>query len=293
MEERFGASELDSKKILNGLSDETKQYAEVCSLNGLTNCQENALARIWMAQDSLPADLTAWNLSDDLIVLRDCGMIDMQTDMSHTLAFVQKLLPGGREHYQKVRRERKSFVHLRDSADELIGRLVSDCDRDGGDIPPECYEDRLSDYQTLSRKGLIKVIWADDKPYHVQIMDMGREYVEGDFPLEAAVKIENNPTFNNVNYGPSATSSSNATAETSATVTLGMTIQSLIDMDIEDSLKEMAEAALKELDSAAKSKDKTGFAEKLERAASIAKSASTLAGVMLPFFQTAIQNLLS
>ena len=64
-------------------------------MNGLTNCQENALARIWMAQDSLPADLTAWNLSDDLIVLRDCGMIDMQTDMSHTLAFVQKLLPGG------------------------------------------------------------------------------------------------------------------------------------------------------------------------------------------------------
>lgn len=107
------------------------------------------------------------------------------------------------------------------------------------------------------------------------------------------MKIENNPTFNNVNYGPSATSSSNATAETSATVTLGMTIQSLIDMDIEDSLKEMAETALKELDSAAKSKDKTGFAEKLERAASIAKSASTLAGVMLPFFQTAIQNLLS
>ena len=262
-------------------------------MNGLTNCQENALARIWMAQDSLPADLTAWNLSDDLIVLRDCGMIDMQTDMSHTLAFVQKLLPGGREHYQKVRRERKSFVHLRDSADELIGRLVSDCDRDGGDIPPECYEDRLSDYQALSRKGLIKVMWADDKPYHVQIMDMGREYVEGDFPLEAAVKIENNPTFNNVNYGPSATSSSNATAETSATVTLDMTIQSLIDMDIEDSLKEMAETALKELDSAAKSKDKTGFAEKLERAASIAKSASTLAGVMLPFFQTAIQNLLS
>lgn len=262
-------------------------------MNGLTNCQESALARIWMVQSSLPGDFTEWNITGDLIVLRDCGMIDMQTDMSHTLAFVRKLLPVGREHYQEVRWERKRLVYLRDSADELIGRLVSDCDRSGDDIPPECHEDRMSDYQALGKAGLLEVTWADNKPYHVKITDMGRAYVEGDFPVEAAVKIENNPIFNNVNYGSDATSKSSATAEANVNVTLGMTIQALIDMDIEDSLKEEAEMALKELDGTAKAKDKTGFAEKLERAASIAKSTSTLASVMLPFFQTAIQNLLS
>lgn len=107
------------------------------------------------------------------------------------------------------------------------------------------------------------------------------------------VKIEYNPTINNVNYGPTATSSSSAAFETNVNITLGMTIQALIDMNIEDSLKERAEAALKELDDASKAKDKTGFAEMLERAASTAKSGTTLAGVMLPFFQTAIHNFLS
>lgn len=261
-------------------------------MNGLSNSQETALARIWREQDSLPGDFTDWNITDDLVVLRDCGMIDMESDASLTLAFVHRLLPKGREHYQEVRRERRHFVSLRDPADELIGILVTDCDRCGCDVPPKYYDNRLSDYQALSRNGLIKVFWAEDKPYHVQITDMGRDYVEGDFPMEEPVKIEYNPTINNVNCGPTATSSSRATSETNANITLGMAIQALIDMEIEDGLKDEAETALKELDAAAKTKDTTGFAEKLEHAASIAKSASSLASVMLPFVQAAIQNLL-
>lgn len=106
-------------------------------LNGLTNCQESALARIWMAQDSLPGDFTEWGITADLIVLRYCSMIDMQSDMSLTLAFVQRLLPKGREHYQEVRRERRRFLGLRDHADELIGLLAADCDRQGCDDPPK------------------------------------------------------------------------------------------------------------------------------------------------------------
>lgn len=262
-------------------------------MNELTNRQESALARIWMVQDSLPGNFTEWGITDDLVVLRDCGMIDMQSDMSLTLAFVQRLLPKGREHYHEVRRERRRFVSIRDSSDELIGLLVADCDRCGCDVPPKYYDNRLDDYRALCRNGLINISWADNKPYHVQITDMGWEYVEGFFPVEEAVKIEYNPTINNVNYGSTATSSSNATSETNVNITLGMTIQALIDTDIEDSLKEEAETALKELDDASKTEDKAGFAEKLERAASIAKSASTLASIMLPFFQTAIQNLLS
>lgn len=260
-------------------------------MNGLNNRQESALARIWIAQDSLPGDHTDWGIADDLVVLRDCGMIDMQTDMNHTFAFVWRLLPEGRNHYQEIRRKRRSFVRLRDSADELIGILVADCDRYGNDDPLRYYEGRERDYQALSRAGLLKVMWGDNAPYRVQITDMGWEYVVGDFPTEVPMKIENNPTFNNIVFGSDLSSSSSATAETKCNVTLGMTIQAIVDMDIEGELKEEAEAALKELDAAAKTKDKMGFAEKLEQAASITKSASTLVGVMLPFVRTALQEL--
>lgn len=122
---------------------------------------------------------------------------------------------------------------------------------------------------------------------------MGRAYVEGIFPVEATVIIENNPIINNTNYGSSATSNSSAASETNTHITLGMTIQTIVDMDIEEGLKEEAEKVLRELDAAAKAKDKSGFVNKLEHAASIAKSASALASTMLPFFQTAIQHLLS
>lgn len=261
-------------------------------MDGLNNRQESALARIWIVQDSLPEDFTNWDITDDLVVLRDCGMIDMQTDMSHTLAFVQRLLPEGRNHYREIRRKRRSFVSLRDSADELIGLLVADCDRYGSDVPLKYYEGRMGDYQALSRAGLIKVMWGDNGPYNAQITNKGWEYVEGDFPTEVLMKIENNPTFNNVVFGPDASSTSSATAVTKCNITLGMTIQAIVDMDIEGELKEEAETALKELDVAAKTKDKASFAEKLEKAASIAKSASALAGVMLPFFEVALQHLL-
>lgn len=261
-------------------------------MEGLTNSQESALARIWMAQRSLPDDFTEWGITDDLLVLRDCGMIDMQTDWGQTLAFVRCLLPLGRDHYTKARKARKRCANLRDSADELIGRLCADCDKDGSDVPPKYYEDRLDDYRALSRAGLLDVMWADNRPYHVRITDKGFEYVEGDFMMEATVNIENNFTNNNVINGGSASANAEASAEASSAVTLGMTIQALLDTELEAEVKEKAEASLKELDAAARNKDKSGFAEKLERAASIAKSTSVLAGIMLPFFKTAIQQLL-
>lgn len=261
-------------------------------MEGLTNRQESALARIWMAQSSLPDDFTDWSITDDLLVLRDCRMIDMQTDWGQTLAFVQRLLPLGREHYTKVRKTRKSCANLRDSADELIGRLCVDCDKDGGDVPPRYYEGRVDDYRSLSKAGLLDIMWADNKPYHVRITNKGFEYVEGDFMMEATVNIENNFTNNNVINGGSASANAEALAEASGTVTLGATIQALLDTDLEAEVKEEAEVSLKELDAAARNEDKSGFAEKLEHAASIAKSTSSLAGIMLPFFKTAIQQFL-
>lgn len=262
-------------------------------MNGLTNSQEVALARILMAQDQLPGDFTEWGITADLIALRDCGMLEMHTDASGEFAYVLRLLPLGHSHYQEVRAERRGFVRLRDSADELIGVLVLDCDRNGTDVPAVYFEDRITDYQALDRAGLLKVMWAENKAYYVQVTDAAWQYVEGTFPMEKAVKIENNITNNNVINGVNATADSSASATARSSVTLGVTIQAILDMDIDEQLKERAEASLKELDAAAKAKDKTSFAEKLERAASIAKSASVLAGVMLPFFETAIQRLFS
>lgn len=238
-------------------------------------------------------DFTSLGITKELIALRECRMIDMSTDMGHELAFVRRVLPEGLTHYQMVREQRKKFINLRDSADELIGLLVADCDRDVCEIAPRYYEDHESDYRALSKAGLLEISWADNKPYIVQITNNGREYVEGTFSLEETLRIENNPTINNVIYGSSAFSSSHAVAEANNKVTLGVAIQAIIDMDIDAVVKEKAEAALKELDSASKARDKTTFAEKLERAASIAKSTSRLADVMLPFIHTALQQLLA
>ena len=110
--------------------------------------------------------------------------------------------------------------------------------------------------------------------------------------VEATVNIENNFTNNNVISGGSASTNAEASAEANGSVTLGMTIQTLLDTSLEAEVKEKAEASLKELDAAARDKDKLSFAEKLEHAASIAKSTSALAGIMLPFFKTAIQQFL-
>ena len=261
-------------------------------MDGLNNEQEMALARVWMIQDSLPKDLTDWEITSDLIVLRDCRMIEMHTDWGHELAIVQGILPEGRIHYQKIRRRRKGFVNLRDSADELLDWLVVDCDKVGSNVPPPCYyEDRISDYRALSRAGLLDISWADNMPYNVQLTDKAWEYVEGTFSEEEPVI---NNYYSPVVYGGSATASANASATASNNVTLGMAIGSIVDLDdIDEDTKNRAQDSLKELDAFAKAKDKTSFAEKLEQAASIAKSASSLAGVMLPFFKTAIQTLLS
>ena len=110
-------------------------------MNGLSNRQESALARVINAQDSLPMDFTSLGITKELIALRECRMIEMSTDMGHELAFVRRALPEGLTHYQMVREQRKKFINLRDSADELIGLLVADCDRDVCEIAPRYYED--------------------------------------------------------------------------------------------------------------------------------------------------------
>lgn len=61
---------------------------------------------------------------------------------------------------------------------------------------------------------------------------------------------------------------------------------------LEQNLKDDAQDAVRQLEKVAKEKNKTKFAEKLEKVASIAKSSTELATVMFPFVQTAIKMLM-
>lgn len=138
-------------------------------------------------------------------------------------------------------------------------------------------------YAELSRNGLIEVQWADDAPYIVSVTDKGRSYAEGWFldANESGVMIE--ITNNNIN--------NNSADANIKDVTLGATVSSLIDLDIDATIKEDAERAVKELDDAAKSKNITKFSEKLEELASIAKSSTGIASAVLPFVGTALSAL--
>ena len=106
----------------------------------------------------------------------------------------------------------------------------------------------VSLYQELSRHDLLNVTWADNSPYIVQVTDKGRNYAEGWFQDQMdnnAQSITIAPMFNNNNE-------SNASASaTIQDVTLGQTIGKIVDLNISDQVKDEAQEAVRQLDSAA------------------------------------------
>lgn len=99
----------------------------------------------------------------------------------------------------------------------------------------------------------------------------------------------------NINFAPVINNNVSATANAEAEikdVTIGATVGAILDLDIEQNLKDDAQDAVRQLEKVAKEKNKTKFAEKLEKVASIAKSSTELATVMFPFVQTAIKMLM-
>jgi hypothetical protein len=203
------------------------------------------------------------------------------------------MLPAGSDHYDKARKERSWFKTVRDEADCLMMRLaVLDEEKrkseDGLAIVSSTL-DKSTYYAELSRRGLLDVRWADDKPYIVQVTDRGRTYANGWFQEQmdkSNQSINFAPTINNNTY-----TSANASAEI-GDVTIGMTVDAILDLDIDQHLKDDAQESVRQLDKAAKEKNITGFTAKLEKAASIAKSSAELAGIVLPFVQVAIKILM-
>ena len=258
---------------------------------GLTIMQEAALAMVCLRRDELPADLTDAGLTKQLLALRDQGMLAMRTDWGGELAFVQKLFATGVEHYDRVRSARRRYVAVSDEADELLDRLYGEAKsqkKAGQAVSLTYHEQRDDDYRELSRTGLIEVSWADNMPYYVHLTDEGWSYAEGWFlDQEDSLSINVNSIFNN-----NVSSSSSSSALSSATnVTLGSTVQQILDLEIDSETKNQAETAVKELEQATKDGDKAGFLEKLDKIASIAKTSAELIGVIGPFIASMASRL--
>lgn len=262
-------------------------------MNGLTLEQETALTLAWMNQRAGTKNFTDFGILEAFIALKNQGMIDMQTDWGHNLVMFQSMLPAGSEHYNEARKARRWFKAVSDEADCLIMRLaVQDAEKRKSEDGPTSVSadfDKDTYYAELSRCGLLNVQWADDSPYSVTVTDEGRAYANGWFQ-EQMDKISQN-----INFAPVINNNVSATAHAEADirdVTIGATVGALLDLDIEQNLKNDAQEAVKQLGKAAKEKDKTKFAEKLEKVASIAKSSAEIAAIVLPFVQTAIKSLM-
>lgn len=258
---------------------------------GLNGSQEMALSIVWMRQDRIPTDLTDLGITKHLLALRDNGMILMQTDMSHELAYVQALCPAGREHYYQVRQCRRRFKALSDGADELLNIL--------------CYDKKAKKslanklgrtvvYRELSRQGLIHVDWADDEPYHVEVTDDGWSYYKGLFQDgEASMNINVSPTINNyVSSEPSASSSSSSSSTLSSMMSSSCAIERLSKLDLDSEIKDDVAEAITELGKVSKEGDDQRFLDKLEKLSNVAKNAASAGSVVIPFISTAIRSYL-
>lgn len=262
-------------------------------MNGLSLEQEAALAYAWMNQDSNIRNFTNLGISEAFIALKNQGMIELQTGWGHSLVIFQSMLPAGSEHYNEARKARRWFKQVSDEADCLMMYLAAqDAEKRKSEDEPAFVStdfDKDTYYAELSRCGLLNVKWADDSPYLVAVTDEGRTYANGWFQEqmdERSQSINIAPVINN-----NVVATANAEAEIKD-VTMGATVRALLNLDIEQNLKDDAQEAVKQLEKAAKDKDKTKFAEILEKVASIAKSSAEIASIVLPFVQTAIKSLM-
>lgn len=217
----------------------------------------------------------------------------MQTDWGHTLVMFQSLLPAGSEHYDEARKARRWFEPISDEADCLMMRLAAqDANKrksEDGPIFVSTDLDKYELYVELSKHGLLDIKCADNSPYLVAVTDNGRTYANGWFQEQM------DKSSQNINFAPVINNNVSATANAEAEirdVTLGATVGAILDLDIEQNLKADVQEALQQLEKASKDKNKTKFAEKLEKVASIAKSSAEIATIVFPFVQTAIKALM-
>lgn len=255
--------------------------------------QEMALSIVWMRQDQLPLDLTDLEITKHLVALRDSGMISMLTDMSNSTAYVEALCPAGREHYSRTRQARRRFKCISDSADELLNILCCD-DNAKTRQGPSYVSNREGDYRELSRNGLLKVDWADNIAYRVEIADDGWNYFEGWFlDQEVPVNINVSPVINNnVSNNPNVSANSSSSSASSSVMNYSLAIQRLFELELDREVKTAVVGAITELENSSKGDDGGDFLDKVERLSNIAKNFSMLAPIVIPLIEAAARQFL-
>lgn len=255
--------------------------------------QEMALSIVWMRQDQLPLDLTDLEITKHLVALRDSGMISMLTDMSNSTAYVEALCPAGREHYSRTRQARRRFKCISDSADELLNILCCD-DNAKTRQGPSYVSNREGDYRELSRNGLLKVDWAENIAYRVEIADDGWNYFEGWFlDQEVPVNINVSPVINNnVSNNPNVSANSSSSSASSSVMNYSLAIQRLFELELDREVKTAVVGAITELENSSKGDDGGDFLDKVERLSNIAKKFSMLAPIVIPLIEAAARQFL-
>lgn len=249
----------------------------------ITDAAEAALAHLMVNRDDLPYTTEDEMYVKALLDLRDAGMLKGETDWGHQTFIAISILPAGVEHYQRAYRFRRRFVSLTETADELVCMTyaaVAFHRRKGQDASIEIVDGRVSDYQELARSGLLNIQWADNAPWTVATTEKGLSYVRGDFmdeESEMSININNSPTFNNTNVGSVA----NAIAKTEP-ISVEMAVEAIRVSNVDDDVKQSAEAAVVDMGEAAKEGNVEKFADALENTASIVKSTTTLGATLFP-----------
>lgn len=263
-------------------------------LLNISNAAEAALAYIFINRDELPYTTTDGMLVQAYLELRAANMIEGVTDWGHQMFNATSIQPAGIEHYQHARRIRRRFAALTETADELICLTyarTAQHRRNGKEDYVDILENRVSDYRELARTGLLDIKWADNEPLFASITEKGISYVEGDFMEEGSnvnISIANNPTFNNTNVGSLA----NASAKTDP-ITIENAIEGIRNCEIDSSVKQSAEAAIMDMNTAVEEGSIEKFASALEKVASIVKSTTTLGAILLPLARDLIFRLLA
>lgn len=259
----------------------------------LTDEAEAALAYVMLHRLGLPESFDdSIQPSHPFIELRDAGFIKMETDMSQKLVMLFDVLPPGIDHYQRVLSARRGFVPLEETANELLSFIAANRNlRKAGRRNNLFNEDsnRVEDFQSLSRLGLLNVQWADDIAYAYEITEKGLSYIKGWFKEESPlvnVSIENNPTI----QGAVSNSESNATSNSNVQITLRMVLQDIKASEVDEEVKRNAEDAVLLLDEATEERNITKFAEGLEKVASVVKSATSLGATLLPYISQLISH---
>lgn len=271
-------------------------------MNGLTVEQEAALAYLYLHQDDPFGQPMCKKHSRGAMTLRERGLIKAETDFSGHVYF-QNLTSSGASHYDTARAQRRAFKAFDDDADELALELAAEdksLKKAGENRFVTVDERRIDDYWTLKRHGLIDGIQADDSLMTATITDDGRSYAEGWFLNQmgagSGTSITNSNTFNptiNIDAASHAESASDFSVNVKD-VSLTTTLKAIIDIDgIDSGLKEQALKAAKDLDAASSTRDHMTFSEKLGKLASLAKSSSDLAKVLLPLAMGALGRFLS